>query len=338
MSRRRSLPVLLLPVLCLGAAGAVVAQEDHSRHGQHPPVEEREPTPTAEQPVEHTAMDHSTMDHSGTEQAGMDHSTMGHSAMGHEPADHAAMGHAIPDGPAPAEPITPIPPLTDADRAAAFPELHHAMHHDSGINSFVLFNRLEGWDADHGRAFAWEGQGWIGSDVNRLWFRTEGEREDSATHSADLELLYGRGVTAWWDVVAGVRQEFQPAGRTWAAIGVQGLAPHMFETQATLYVDEDGRVEANVEVEYELLLTNRLVLQPLVEVNFAARDDVERGVGAGLSTAEAGLRLRYEFTRKFAPYVGLAHERAFGSTADLGRASGEPEADTRWVVGLRTWF
>lgn len=337
MSRRRSLPVLLLPVLCLGAAGALPAQEDHSHHGHHLPAEEREPAPTAEQPVDHTAMDHSTMDHSGTDQAAMDHST-DHSAMGHDPVDHEAMGHAMPDGPAPAEPITPIPPLTDADRAAAFPELHHAMHHDSGINSFVLFNRLEGWDADHGRGFAWEGQGWIGTDVNRLWFRTEGEREDSATHSADLELLYGRGVTAWWDVVAGVRQEFQPAGRTWAAIGVQGLAPYMFETQATLYVDEDGRVEANVEVEYELLLTNRLVLQPLVEMNFAARDDVERGVGAGLSTAEAGLRLRYEFTRKFAPYVGLAHERAFGGTADLGRASGEPEADTRWVVGLRTWF
>ena len=119
---------------------------------------------------------------------------------------------------------------------------------------------------------------------------------------------------------------------------MQGLAPYKFEVQATAYVGDGGRVEANVEAEYELLLTNRLILQPLVEVDFAAKDDEARGVGSGLSKAEAGLRLRYEFTRRFAPYVGVVHERAFGRTADLREADGEPVTDTRFVVGLRTWF
>lgn len=263
-----------------------------------------------------------------------------HSKHGASTADHSAHAtHATQPAASAKEPVTPIPAVTDADRAAAFPDLHHAMQHGSELHSFVLLDRLEAWDADHGNGQAWEAQAWIGGDLSRLWLRSEGERVDGHTESANLEVLYGRSVSAWWDVVGGVRHDFQPGSpQTWAAIGLQGLAPYKFEVQATAYLGESGHTAANIEVEYELLLTNRLILQPLVEVEWYGKDDPARGVGDGLSKLEAGLRLRYEFTRRFAPYVGVVHERTFGGTADLHEAAGEDARDTRVVAGLRLWF
>src|SRR5690606_985788 len=211
------------------------------------------------------AQDHATTGHSR-----MDHSTMDHSTMDHSTTDHS--GHAGPSG-SPA-PVTPIPTLTDADRAAAFPKLERHMTHASAINSYLLFNRFEAWDADPGSGPAWEAQGWFGSDVHRLWLRTEGERSDGTTESADLELLYGRSVSAWWDVVAGVKRDFAPDdSQTWAAFGVQGLAPYMFEVSVTGYVGESGRTALVAEAEYELLLNNRLILQPVVEATLFGKDD-----------------------------------------------------------------
>lgn len=285
--------------------------------------------------MDHSAMDHSTMDHSAdqppTDEPQVDHSTMDHSGM-----DHGAMGHDAHDDTAP-----PLPAITDADRRAAFPVLGggHATH-DDRVHHYLLFDRLEASDADHGSTpLSWEVEGWLGTDIHRLWLRSEGERTGGETHSADIELLYGRSVSAWWDVVAGVRHEFLPAdGRSWVAVGVQGLAPQMLEVQATAYVGEGGRTRASAEVEYELLLTNRLVLQPVVEASWHGDADAARGIGAGLSTMEAGLRLRYEVTRRFAPYIGVVHERAFGDTADLRRAAGGDARDTRVVAGIRAWF
>lgn len=281
----------------------------------------------------------------------------GHAAMGHctpaparpatvdagDPAcppAHAAMGHCTPrphdDARAPREPI-PVP--TDADRAAAFAPLHDGHAHGGGIHSLVRFNRFEAWDADPGTGQAWEGHAWIGGDVQRLWLRSEGEREHGRTASADLEAFYGRGISPWWDLLAGVRHDFNPGpSQTWAALGVQGMAPYKFEVAATAYLGEGGRSMLTAEVEYELLFTSRTVLQPLVEVEFMGRADPERGTGSGLSTAEAGVRLRYEITRQFAPYVGVAYERAYGGTADHRRQAGEPVSDTRWLAGVRWWF
>ena len=251
--------------------------------------------------------------------------------------DHAAMSHATP---APTEPRTPIPPITDADRAAAFPTGVHDMHmHGHRVDTYLRIDRLEAFDADPGAGQAWEAKGWIGGDVDRLWLRSEGERARNRLETADLELLWGHAVTPWWDFVAGVRQDFEPGdAQTFAAIGVQGLAPQKFEVSATAYVGERGQVAARFETEYELLLTNRLVLQPRVEVDFHGRDDPRRHVGSGLATAEAGLRLRYEITRQFAPYVGLVHERAFGDTAGYRRRESGRARDTRVVVGVRFWF
>lgn len=255
-------------------------------------------------------------------------------------AHHAHHGPPAGDLPADHPPREPLPPITDADRAAAFPEhLHgHAMH-DDATHSFVLFDRLEVFDGDHGRGQAWEVDAWIGGDVDRLWLRTSGERSAGRTHAADLDVLYGRSVTPWWDVVAGARQSFQPGpSRTFAAIGVQGLAPYMFEVSAMAYAGDGGQVIGELEVEYELLLTNRLILQPAIELEIARRADPARGTGSGLTGIEAGLRLRYEFTRKFAPYIGVVRERGYGDTRDMRAAAGQQPDDTKLVLGLQTWF
>jgi copper resistance protein B len=269
---------------------------------------------------------------------------MDHSAMGHDmgtmdmgtmtmPMEHAAMGPA-----APAQPRTPIPALTDADRAAAVPPPDDHPVHDNTLQSYVLIDRLEAWSADPGTSLAWEGQAWIGTDLNRLWLRSEGEQVDGRLQSADLEVLHGHSFSPWWDVVAGVRHDFKPgAAQDFAAIGVMGLAPYKFELAATAYLGQGGQTAARLEAEYETLLSNRLILQERVEANLYGKDDPRRGIGSGLSTLEAGLRLRYEFTRRFAPYIGIVHERAFGGTADLRRAEHESAEDTRILAGLRLW-
>jgi copper resistance protein B len=178
-----------------------------------------------------------------------------------------------------------------------------------------------------------------GTDMHKLWLRSEGERVRGHTESADVEVLYGHPVSRWWDVVAGVRHDIAPgADQDFAAIGVTGMAPYKFEIEATAYIGTSGQTTARVEAEYELLLTNRLILQPLVEAQWHGKDDRSRGIGSGLGKVEAGLRLRYEVTRKFAPYVGLVHERSFGGTADLRRDEGEPTEDTRVIAGVRLWF
>jgi copper resistance protein B len=254
------------------------------------------------------------------------------------PTNAATMPGMEPATPANAAPRTPLPPVTESDRAAAFPPVtHHAMH-DDDIHSYVLLDRLESWNGDHGGAFAWEGRGWIGTDTRRLWLRSEGERADRAT-TGDAEILYGRSVTPWWDLVAGLREDFgiEPA-QTRAAFGVQGTAPSKFEVEATAYLGGSQRFAARLEAEYELLLTNRLILQPRVELDFASRDDPQRRIGSGLGTAEAGLRLRYEITRQFAPYIGIVREQAYGMTARFERAAGANAGDTRTVAGLRVWF
>lgn len=241
----------------------------------------------------------------------------------------------------PQQPTSPIPPVTDADRAAAFPDLSGHTTHDKKVFSYVLFDQLE-WrstDEDDEDTVGWNTIGWVGGDINRLWFRTEGESAWERVHDAEAHVLYGRAFSRWWDFVAGVRQDFRPGpARTWGAVGIQGLAPNFFELQATAYVGESWRTQARIEAEYEMLLTNRLILQPRGEINLVGKSDPERGIGSGLSTAEVGFRLRYELRREFAPYVGVQWNHEFGGTADFSRANGEEIRATRLTVGLRFWF
>ncbi|MBB1472005.1 copper resistance protein B [Luteimonas sp. MC1782] len=237
------------------------------------------------------------------------------------------------------QPHFPVPALTAADRAAAFPELGHGMEHASPRNWRVLLDHFEITDSDDGRGQRVEGEAWYGTDTDRLWLRAGVERDGGRTHHADAELLYGRSIGPWWDVVAGVRQDFEPGpSRTWGAIGIQGLAPGRFEVAATAYVGASGRTAAHLQLEYDLLLTNRLVLQPALGAWVHGEDDAARRIGSGLSSTETGLRLRYEVHRQFAPYIGIVRERRHGRSAELRRAAGADGDETQWVAGVRWWF
>lgn len=240
----------------------------------------------------------------------------------------------------PQVPVTPIPAVTDRDRAAAFPQDldGHAVH-DGAVQYMVLFDQLE-WQSDGlTSGLSWDTKTWIGTDLNRVWLRSEGESADGGIEDAEAHALYGRSFARWWDVVVGVRQDFRPGpSQTWAAIGIQGLAPQWFEVEATLYVGESAATLARFEAEYEVLLTNRLMLQPLIEVNLFGKALPERGIGAGLSALETGLRLRYEMRRELAPYVGLVWHRKFFGTADQARAAGDSVGGWRAVTGVRLWF
>lgn len=346
----------LLPALCLASAPVLAQHGQSGRHDGHARHGAPVPTPARGCTAEHAAMGHCTPGQvpapaAAAQPADTATCTPAHAAMGHCtptppaarpacPPEHAAMGHcrsATDDTQAPRE---PIPPLTDDDRAAAFPDLHHnGMDHGPQLYALVRLDRLEAWDADPGTGQAWEGSASWGGDVHRALLRSEGERLGGRTSGSEVELLYSRGISPWWDLVAGVQHVTGDApARSRAAIGLQGLAPQLFEVSATAYLGGRERVSATLEAEYELLLTNRLVLQPVLELELHGRDDPQRGLGRGLAKAEAGLRLRYEVHRRFAPYVGVAHERLFGGTADAHRAHGEPARETRIVAGIRTWF
>ena len=236
------------------------------------------------------------------------------------------------------------PALTDADRAAAFPDLHgHDMSGHMNDDPFVWMVMADRFEWQQGDALAWEGSAWFGHDRGRLWLRSEGEREAGHGTEANIEALWGKPVNAWWDVLAGVRHDFSNDRlghdqQDWLALGVQGLAPYKFEVQATVYIGEGGQSMLQAEVEYELLLTNKLILQPRIEATAHGRNDAPRGTGSGLGEVDAGLRLRYEFRREFAPYIGIGRLYRFGKTADFARAAGDEAHETRWVAGVRFWF
>lgn len=256
--------------------------------------------------------------------------------------DHSAM-QSMDDGmmqpAAPTESRTPIPPLTDADRAAVFTSPGGHQVHDSAINTYFLADKLEWQDADDGGALAWDLSGWIGGDIDRLWLRSEGERSNGKTEHAEVQGLWGHAISPWWDVVSGVRQDFKPgAPQTWAAFGLQGMALYNFEAEATAFIGEAGQSAVRLEGDYDILLTNRLILQPTAELNVYGKNDPQRGIGSGLSNTEAGLRLRYEIRREFAPYIGVTWNRNYGNTADYAREEGEDRSETRLVLGVRLWF
>jgi copper resistance protein B len=210
---------------------------------------------------------------------------------------------------------------------------------DDPWQAMVLLDRLEWQNASGGRASAWDLEAWAGRDGGRLLFRAEGEREDGDTEENRLELLWWRPITSRWNLVAGLRQELEPeTPRTYAGVGLTGLAPGWVEVTATAWYGERGQVAATLEADLDLKFTNRLILQPDLELDAYGRDDEVNGLGSGLATVAAGLRLRYEIRRELAPYVGLEWAGRLGDTADLARADGESVRDARWVAGVRAWF
>ncbi|HTX24505.1 MAG TPA: copper resistance protein B [Steroidobacteraceae bacterium] len=211
---------------------------------------------------------------------------------------------------------------------------------DQAIYAHVLFDELEGrFGGGSDVPFRWDGEAWVGTDTNRLWIKSEGFAANGEASDGDHELLYDRPVSSYFDMQAGVRYDLDSlGGRGWAALGIEGLAPEFFDVSATVYASDAEHYAAKLIANYDELLTQRWILQPLVELNLYSRPDPERQVAAGLSDLDAGLRLRYEFSRKIAPYIGVVYERIYGP----GRSSGPFDTGRagawRLAAGLRAWL
>jgi len=210
---------------------------------------------------------------------------------------------------------------------------------DDPLLMTVVLDQIEMRDAGGDNTFSWDAEGWLGKDLRKIWFKTSGERTAGNTDSAELQFLYSKAIDRYWDFQIGVRHDFEPSpSRSWAAIGFKGLAPYFFDVDAAAYIGESGRTALRFEAEYELLLTQRLILTPDIEINLYGQNDADVGIGSGLSDIEAGLRLRYEIRREFAPYIGVNWSKLFGNTADFARTTGRDTSEVQLVIGFRAWF
>jgi len=200
---------------------------------------------------------------------------------------------------------------------------------DERVYAHLVADQFEGRFGAGDSDLRWDGHAWIGTDEQRLWLKSEGEAQGGKVEDGRLEALYDRPITPFFDLQAGVRYDLDSRpGRTWAAFGVEGLAPYFLNVEATVYVSGEGHLAARAMVSYDQLLTQRLILSPEVEANLYSKADPARDVQTGLSDIDAGLRLRYEITRKFAPYIGVAYERQAGLATN----------GARLAVGVRSWF
>ncbi|MGE0770026.1 MAG: copper resistance protein B [Hyphomicrobiaceae bacterium] len=211
---------------------------------------------------------------------------------------------------------------------------------DTAIFAHLLIDQLEGrFGFNQGNTFRWEAAGWVGTDENRVWLLSEGRYSDNELDDGIQQLFYGRAITTYFDALVGTRWDLDSLPtRGWGAIGIQGLAPQFFQVSAIGYIGGDGRLAARLEASYDLLITQRLILQPQFEMNFYTKDDPARLIGAGLSELDVGLRLRYEITRQFAPYIGITYFGQYGATASYVSTAGGSTQQMRFTVGLRTWF
>ncbi|MES1937167.1 copper resistance B [Salinisphaera hydrothermalis C27AD] len=244
-----------------------------------------------------------------------------------ELAGTAALNSVIPNGP--------------TDSASGAPAAWSKPIHDKQINHYFSVDRLEYGAMGGPDNYLWDAQGWIGGDYNKFWWKTEGEGPmgGGAPDDTEFQALYSRMITPFWNAEIGMRYDVNPnPDRGFAVIGIQGLLPYWLESDTALFVSEDGDVSFRGEFEYELLLTQRLILQPRVEVNLSAQDAPEYGLASGLNNTEMGLRLRYQIRREFAPYIGVRWDQKYGATHDLARASGEDGSSTAFVIGMRAWY
>ena len=268
--------------------------------------------------------------------------------------EHAAMGHCTPaetitaEGtnlPAGSGTAPPVPTDYAADAiygpsAMAMGRHHLSLHHGGQNFSMVMLNIAEVKIKDGRDAYEWGGEAWYGGDINRLVVKTEGEGEfGGGVESAEVQALYSRAIGPYFDLQAGVRYDFEPdPSRVYATVGFEGLAPGFFDVEGALFLSDRGELLGRLEGYYDQRITQKLILQPRAELNFAAQSSEDIGVGAGLTDAEIGVRLRYDIAREFAPYVGVQYERAFGRTRDFLRDEGESAGGFSFLAGIRFWF
>ncbi|MFN3473349.1 MAG: copper resistance protein B [Blastomonas sp.] len=327
----------LTALIGAGMAGPALAQHEH--HAAP------DPAPQMQCTAEHAAMGHCTMAAPETPvdpACSPEHAAMGHCAPAPAPvADPQATGTALPAGNAPPP---PAPRADYADRiwgAEAMAPVRDALRREHGGASFsqIMIDIAELQVRAGREGYRWEGEGWFGGDINRLVIKTEGEGSfGERIEDAEVQALYSRAIGPYFNLQGGLRQDFEPASRTYAAFGIEGLAPYWFEVEAHGFVSTGGDVLARLAASYDQRITQRLILQPRAEFNFAAQDVRASGIGSGLSDAEFDLRLRYEIIREFAPYIGISYAAKIGRTADFARAAGEDPTGTSFVIGVRAWF
>lgn len=253
-----------------------------------------------------------------------------------------AAGTNLPAGNAPPPPV----PLDHAaDRSfppAVMAAMRHRFDHEQGGQNFyqVLVNLAEYQARNGGNGYEWNGEAWYGGDINRLWLKSEGDGTiGKGFDRAEVQALYSRAIDPYFNFQTGLRYDFKPnPSRVYATVGVQGLAPGMFDVEGALFLSNKGELMARSEAWYDQRITQRLILQPRVELNFAAQNSPAIRVGSGLSDAEIGARLRYDIRREFSPYVGVQYRAAFGATRRYERMTGEDPAGWSFLAGIRTWF
>ena len=235
---------------------------------------------------------------------------------------------------------TPVPPAEPPVPGRAEPGALEPTVMDNMIFVHGILDQFEGRTDGRTPELRWSGEGWLGTDYDKFWVKTEGfRRRDGSVDDGRHEFLYSRAVSTFFDLQGGIRTDLDSRPtRNWGAFGFEGLAPLFFHVEGTGYVSDSGHLAARFEGSYDLLLTQRLILQPEFEINLYTKSDPARLVGAGISDIDTGLRLRYEFERKFAPYIAVTYAGKFGQTASLVRRAGESTSGVRFTFGIRSWF
>jgi len=217
--------------------------------------------------------------------------------------------------------------------AMALGQTVYAAGADDPLRTMLIVDKLEILNNDENTR-VWEGSFYIGYDIDKLYVYSDGEATKEGLEVSQNELVYSRAIAPFWDIQAGIAYDKNADDtKTWGEIAIAGLAPYYFETRAALLFNEDGNVGLRLDAEYEALLTQKLILTPSVEAEFYTKDDPELQLGSGLSSLEAGLRLRYEIIREFAPYIGVTWEKTFGNTNEYN-----PIDETNLLLGIRLWF
>ncbi len=293
----------------------------------------------ATHPVRAQSMpDHAGMDHASM--PGMSHGPANPSPAAPAPMDHSSMPGMHPVTPANAPPIGSLP---SSDGAAPRGYDSYGIHPhmmDNTATWQLLFDKFGGSRNRGGQnALEWDGRFWFGTATNRLVIKSEGERESGGGSDAKVEAFWSHAISPFWDLQVGARRDVGTGPkRNWAAVGIEGVLPYNIELETTAYAGPSGRTALAMKAEYDLLLTQRLIFTPELEASAYGRNDPARGIGSGLSKGSLSLRLRYDITREFAPYVGVSFERKFGRTANYASDAGESRSQTAVIAGVRFWF
>jgi len=309
-------------LVCAFGAANPSAGQDHSQHQDQVSMEDGGNADVAAEQAADGEVDHSEIDHR---------------AMGHVPITPATQ--QIPStGNSTSGPIIAADAVWGAD---AMRQSRDDLYSEHGSQRLFWFqtDRLEASTSDDGNGFVWDVQAYYGGDIHKLWFKSEGEGMfGEGIESAEMQALYSRAIAPFFDLQTGLRQDLTGSERTYAVVGIQGLAPYEFEIDAALFLSTNANVTARVEAEYDQRITPRVILQPRVEAEFSAQEVAAEQIGSGLTAAEVGLRIRYEIKPEFAPYIGFEQKWSFGDTKRLVQAGGGEATSSAVVAGVRFWF